>query len=201
MSALSELPQNIQVVRFWTLQLNKAMWENDDYLVESDEGDDSLLYEMTSIGRAQLKPKGKKWFMSVHYDPQRRSDPYFMFYDAPTFQRNAPCARIAFREPRYIVRPDNSNKHFNLSSIEKKALVRFMNSPSDDGRYEGLTNWEMSIMLYNREAVQDKLSNLKRSQCTRAFMEANKCMFSRGQLRNFLPIDLPMPDYTQLPEV
>lgn len=180
--------------------VDQILSNNDVYDAEIEDEDDSLLYEMASIGQAQLKSKGKKYFVAVHYDPNRIGDPYFRFYKTSSFQKNAQCARISFFEAKYVIHPDASNKHFNLDSKQKKSLIKFMNSASSKNDYEQYTNWQTAIMKYNDEAVMEKPNGLKWQQCTQAFMKANKRMFSRGQLRNVLPIDLPMPDYGQLPE-
>lgn len=188
---------NYELVQYMIKQI---IAKNTDDHVDIDEDDDSPLYEMASLGKARLKSKGKSWFVAVHYDPDRRGDPYFRFYSTPQYSKNAPAARISFIEARYIIHPKADNKHFNLDPKQKKALMKFMNSKSTKNGYEGYTNWQTAIMKFNDEAVQDKPGYLKWQQCTRAFMEANKRLFSRGQLKNALPIDLPMPDYTQLPE-
>lgn len=157
---------------------------------------DYELYEMTTIGQAQAKVKGKKYLVSVHYDSKRIGRPYFRFYDSPRYSIEAKVARISFIEPVYENHPDGGNEQFKLNNKQKKILIKYMNSPAK-GLYVGFTNWQKSIILFNSEAVD---AEFNWSIVTKEYKEENKAKFSKGKWKNALPIDLDMPDYMLLPE-
>lgn len=110
---------------------------------------------------------------------------YFRVTDNQYFEDFTKIARISIREPRYILHNDNDGKEiWTLSTLEKENLLKILKSKTKDPKMS-ITVWEEIIIDYNRklglelkDTLENTMSNLKHPK--------------------YLPIDLPIPDYTQL---
>ena len=98
-------------------------------------------------------------------------------------------ARIKFRSPMFV---NNLLSHRTLNKEEIDKLIKFLNKPIKS--MPGIkTKWQYGIVRFNRSAYNnDSLED---------------CMLTQKQLdklpkddprKYYLPIDLPMPDYTEL---
>ena len=70
-----------------------------------------------------------------------------------------------------------------MNSRERKNLISFLKRESK--LFQGLTIWQAAIVLFNNE------NGLQKPETMENFMDKLK-------YPDYRPIDLPMPDYTQL---
>lgn len=107
------------------------------------------------------------------------SDPYFKVFDGNNPNDSKYLARVSIMNPVYVYHNVNTNsrgqKHWNLSSKEKKVLIQILNSKLDpDSRG---TVWDAIL----RECIKESQNSLKRLNIDEASFLKTK-----------------MPDYTQL---
>ena len=76
---------------------------------------------------------------------------------------------------------------------EKKDLIKFLNEPNKKVPYVK-NNWEYAILMFNQEAYQDEESM---EDLVITIKEQSE-MDESNPRKYYLPIDLPMPDYTKL---
>lgn len=134
--------------------------------------------EMATVGRNYDVP----FTLIVNPDRKRVGDEYFKLVNNIDWLSADKIARISFRSAIYIDHKSNK-KAWTLTSKQKKALIKFFNSVSD--KNDKYTNWEMAILDFNNEKGLDIPKTLDN--------KVNDLKYP-----NYLPIDLPMPDYTQL---
>lgn len=125
---------------------------------------------------------------SSHYVGQGGA--YFYFYNT----KDHTMARILFERPEYTIdhkpnRQGYRNKH--LVSSEKKMLMKILqDTPKKQSRDHRTfnTNWE--LLIYERDLVNEKSAN-----------EIDKYIGLPPEKwpKHLIPLTLPMPDYTQLP--
>lgn len=125
--------------------------------------------------------------IQVNADEHHIGNPYFKVYNDESYGTATAMNRISFNGPEYIEHTTYGKDRWFLNSKEKQNLVALLNAPSEhiDRRDTSreYTNWEWAIIQYNNEicAVGEKDT-------------------VEGRLKGTaLSIDLPMPDYLELP--
>lgn len=157
---------------------------------------DFLFLEMASAGYAQEKIKGKKYLVGVDSDPKRIGNQYFKFYDSMSQDSSERVARISFLNPEYVYH-GGYPRAFNLGRREKKALMKFLTSPSKKKQFKGFSGWQVLIYLYNEEATN---AEYDWATYTTDFIKNHPEIRKKKWFKTALPFDLKMPDYTSLPE-
>ena len=107
---------------------------------------------------------------------------YFKLYNHRDIQQANKVARIHFKSPTYEKHINwEDKKEWTLNVRERVRLMGMLRS-KPDGEY---TVWQMLILAYNREGNLNDADTLQN--------------FSHDPVHpNHLPIDLPIPDYSQL---
>ena len=149
------------------------------YLIEE------RLDEMSTI----VMDKKNSVLVQVNPDMGRMGLEYFKFFNSFSEGKATRIARISFRDPRYVIHHNNRGKdNWILNSKEKRMLVALLQQKSDMINCEGnvLTNWEKSIVQFNLEKGLPK-------------EDTEENFVNNPKYPNYLPIDLPMPDYYKLP--
>ena len=128
--------------------------------------------------------------MSVAVNPDRNRNlkniEYFKVYNHVNPQRATKIARIKFRHPEYIIHNNNRRlKNWTLTSADKASLLELLNSESKKDIIPQITVWQSLIISFNYEMGLDNVDTLKN--------KSKKLVYP-----DFLPIDLPIPDYRQL---
>lgn len=134
----------------------------------------------------------KKLKISIRVDPDlnHKGNEYFKIYNSDKYSSAENIARIKFREPSYVVHNENRHgkKNYKLVSDEKDDLIDFLNSKNH--KKPELTNWEYVIILFNRRlGLPDEKAK-------------KNLMFDKNSKYNdnYLPFDLKMPNYKNLPD-
>ena len=159
--------------------------------IEEDAFDDECLneyqeplYEMAVVGYDE----SLSIIVEVNPDSKRTGNEYFKVYDSSSKEKAKRVCRILFREPKYVNhrRGRGMTKRMSnwiMNSRERKNLISFLKRESK--LFQGLTIWQAAIVLFNNE------KGLQKPETMENFMDKLK-------YPDYLPIDLPMPDYTQL---
>lgn len=150
--------------------------EEIDYLVSLDE--------MAAVGRNQRDK------LLIQVNPRESKGAwYFKVYNSANEPNATHIARIRFDIPLYEVHSKAYNMgkdNWWLNSREKKKLIAYLNTSSVD--LPQFTNWQYAILAFNKELGLD-------------FPKTQTNLLVNGKLLypNFLPFDLPMPNYALLP--
>lgn len=144
---------------------------------------ESAVYEMATVARSSRM----HILIQVNPDEHHIGNPYFKIYNSESYDTAEGMNRISFNEPAYIQHTTYGKNRWYLNSKEKKNLISLLKASSDhiDRRDTAreYSNWEWAIIQYNNEicAVGEKDT-------------------VAGRLKgNALSIDLPMPNYMELP--
>ena len=151
--------------------------EEKNYMVEEN------LNEMSTI----IMDTHNSMLIQVNPDRGRMGLEYFKVYNSSSEKSAKKIARIQFRKPEYVLHTMNrGKKNWTLNASEKKTLIEILSRLSNmvgNGRI--LTNWEKAIVQFNLEkglSEEETLNN-----------------FNDNPIHpDFLPIDLPMPEYSNL---
>ena len=149
--------------------------------------DEDYLYEFASIA------KGNNNFIAVNPDPSRGwyGEEYFKVYNNDNAKKADKVIRIKFRSAEYVYHKNSDGKKdWNLNSKEKKTLIKLLQTPS---KFDNLSNWQYAILQFNLEAF-----DISYKDCLKLTMEEQSKMDENNPRKYYLPIDLPMPDYTKL---
>lgn len=87
--------------------------------------------------------------------------------------------QILFRESKYV---KNRANNWRMNFDELKNFIKFLKRESK--LFQGLTIWQAAIIMFNNE------KGLQKPETMENFMDKLK-------YPDYLPIDLPMPDYTR----
>ncbi len=119
--------------------------------------------------------------LQIHRNEGSKEE-YFKLYNHWDIQQANKVARIHFKSPTYEKHINwEDKKEWTLNVRERVRLMRMLRSKSG-GEY---TVWQMLILAFNREGQLNDAETLQN--------------LSHNPLYpNHLPIDLPMPDYSQL---
>lgn len=140
---------------------------------------DMFLFEMATVYTGVNEPI--KIFVS--YDEKRIGNPYFKVINAKKFSAATKMARISFEEPKYIIHNKNYGKEtWLLDSHDRRLLISILQKKQKNGK----TYWEEAILQYNSECL--------------GINPDDQYDMTSEQLKQLhgLPLDTPMPDYTQL---
>lgn len=130
---------------------------------------------------------------------------YFKWLDSASYSKAKKIARIMFAQPVYIKgHTDGTGKiETTLSSKEKKEMMKAFMKPIDRKHKDSLGRdgfdprliarienvWQYSILKYNKEA-DVPVAHINAFYTDGYFEQMSS---------NFIPIDLPIPDYKLLP--
>lgn len=148
-----------------------------------------LMYEMATVVSTSDR------YISVNPDSNLEwfNEEYFKVYNASNARKATKVARIKFRHPTYTIHSDMDRKiNWILNSKEKQDLVKLFKEPSL--KEPSLTNWEYAILQFNLEAFPEA----NRDYCLNLTIAKQNQMNDRDPQKYWLPIDLPIPDYTEL---
>lgn len=148
-----------------------------------------LVYEMATVVSTSDR------YISVNPDSNLEwfNEEYFKVYNASNARKATKVARIKFRHPTYTIHSDMDRKiNWILNSNEKQDLVKLFKEPSL--KEPSLTNWEYAILQFNLEAFPEA----NRDYCLNLTIAKQNQMNDSDPQKYWLPIDLPIPDYTEL---
>lgn len=112
---------------------------------------------------------------------------YFKLYNDTKPNIATKIARIKFRSPEYVIHHNNGGKeNWFLNSKEKKMLIKLLNSPCEN--HTGFIIWQALILNFNNETGLDYPETKRNKQLSRFAMP----------YPDYLPIDLKIPDYSDL---
>lgn len=146
---------------------------------------------------------GSKISFCVYVTPDnhRIGEEYFKVYNAFSQEKADEICRISFHEPRYIVHRnvrDVGKDAKRLNSKQKKALVALLKSKKMFYENKEVTVWQKAILEYNNCRGLDYGLTFK----NKIFDEnGNQIPKENRAYPDYLPIDLPMPDYMKLPDI
>ena len=123
--------------------------------------------------------QGRNWY----------NEEYFKVFDTLDYTSKSKMARIKYREPSYV---EHVGSNWQLTMREKKDLIAFLNEPNNKIP-EAKTNWQYAIYQFNMSAYPD--STHADSLLTQTELDR---LPDTDERKSYLPIDLPMPDYTKL---
>ena len=105
-----------------------------------------------------------------------KENPHINIYYGKGMWSATKCARLSLLEPKYLYPTDNDIPNWVLSEDEKCNIINIFKSPNPTTFFINITNtvWDLIVHWYNFEFY---------------------CNFGKEE---FLPKDLPMPDYTLL---
>lgn len=176
-----------------TMKINEITKELDKYLTEEERNsiDPRAMVEMATIVTDR---KGQHIIKNISTNPDSTrnwyEEEYFKVYDNLSVSSAKKLARIKFRSPEYVV---HTGSNWELNSKEKKDLIKFLNESNKKVPYVK-NNWEYAILMFNQEAYQDEESM---EDLVITIKEQSE-MDESNPRKYYLPIDLPMPDYTKL---
>lgn len=111
---------------------------------------------------------------------------YFKFYNHQDYERADKVCRISIYKPKYIEHRNlDGKKNWVLNSSERKKLIKCLTEVDEDS---GRPFWQELIIAFNKEKPGDPLSA----------KETRKNTMDNLIHPDHLPIDLPMPNYTEL---
>lgn len=141
-------------------------------------------YEIDAMATIYRDTKGR-FSIAVNPDPNRTGDEYFKLYNNAKKFAATKVARILFRKAEYVYHTNSDGKEdWILNAKEKKYLVKALQKQAKMP-YEKYTNWQKAILLFNDEKDLDQEKTLKN-------------LLPKPKYKNYLPFNLPMPDYTKL---
>ena len=164
----------------YNLYTKEEMILCDELAIDTESGE--FLHEFATVAR------DSNLNMSVAVNPDRnlKNIEYFKVYNHAKPQRATKIARIQFRCPEYIIHNNNRKlKNWTLTSDDKTSLLKLLNSESKKDIIPQITVWQSLIISFNYEMGLDTADTLK-----------NK--YKKLVYPDFLPIDLPIPDYRKL---
>lgn len=141
------------------------------------------LYAMATVAMDE----DKKMLIQVTPDPNRKGDAYLKLYNSFSKPKATKIACISLCSPTYVLHKNVERivgkEDWFLTTKEKKDFIEFLNSHT---RHDPLyTVWQRTILDFNKEldlfeeeTKENLLPNLKHP--------------------DFLPFNLPMPDYSCL---
>lgn len=163
-----------------------------DIIKQLNEVIDQSIYEDCFYEFASIT-KGDNNFIAVNPDPSRGwyGEEYFKAYNNDNARKAEKVIRIKFRAPEYVFHKNNDGKKdWILNSKEKKKLINLLQKPS---KFNNLTNWQYAILQFNLEAFDINVDD-----CLTLTIEKQEQMDKNNPQKYYLPIDLEMPDYTDL---
>lgn len=140
------------------------------------------------IVNEQCIVQGYNLNIQVDPDPRRNYGPsttYFKCANSNSYKKAKYEARIGIYKPIYIYH-NTGKKQFKLNTNDIDNLINLLQSQADD--YNG-TNWQKLIVIFNTH-----LGYSKADQLSFKYIDYKK----GKRFGNMIPLDLPMPDYTEL---
>lgn len=136
------------------------------------------LEEMATV----FSDKTHNLLCQVNPDSGRLGLEYFKIYNNFQWKTATKIARIEFRKPEYVIHTSNK-ENWVLNSHERKTLVKLLQMPSRLNN--NFTNFQMAIIQFNLEKGLDVDSTLENKIDNLIYPD-------------YLPIDLPIPNYLEL---
>jgi len=155
------------------------------------------LDEMASV--AAQTNEAPTFCIYVNPDNHRIGNEYFKVYDKPSYFSSKKVCRISFHAPKYLIhRNRDGKKNFVLDAQRKKDLIKKLSEQHEvtiDG--QAITVWQWAIMQYNKELGLPYKESLENISYDESGNEINRSSWKHP---DYMPIDLPMPDYNKLPD-
>lgn len=148
---------------------------------------------MATVGR-HFKPN---FIIVVTPDTNRQGVCYFKYLDSESYDTAEHIARIDIRSADRIYHKDGTGKkEWNLSSKDKKALCKYLDSSSKENRK--VTNWKLLLYHWNNEhgLLEEDYSDDYDSRLD-AFADGFFDELNEGDPA-YVASDLIRPDYMQL---
>ncbi len=135
----------------------------------------------------------QNWSIELNPGMNENRPTYFILCDHVHYEEVTKCARISFLEPKYVTETGEKAPWRLINHEEKKRLMNFLNSHrrGKADTEQTLSNWQYAIALWNVE-----MGFIDSPEEAMAWT-SDRC--SPHDVLSPLPIDLPMPDYLQLP--
>ena len=153
--------------------------------VNIEEGE--VLTEFSTVARDY----GLNVSLVINPDKNRnlKNTEYFKFYNNARPDNASKIARIKFRSPEYVIHHKNRGKeNWFLNPAEKNILMKLLNQPCE--KHTRFSIWQGLILDFNYETGLDYKETKKNKQISRFGMPHP----------DYLPIDLKIPDYSELSE-
>lgn len=149
----------------------------EDFSIDIEAGE--ILTEFVTVGRF------KKENMSVAVNPDANRNKinteYFRVYNNEFPDKATKIARIKFRSCEYVIHNNNGRKTIWFPDRDEiRNIVRILNCPS--AKDKGFTVWQSLILSFNFENGLD-------------FEDTKNNTSDNLIYKNYLPIDLKIPDY------
>lgn len=145
-------------------------------------------YDLYAVATVAMD-KDKKMLIEVSPAPNHKGDAYLRLYNSFSKSKATKIAYISLYRPTYVFQKNTggmtAKEDWFLTSKEKIDFIEFLKSHiSSDSRY---TVWQRTILDYNKELdlfEKDTKENL----------------LPTLKHPDFLPFNLPIPDYNCLPD-
>lgn len=148
---------------------------------------EEILYEMSRVANMS-NMDASIW---VH-PSQDRNGPYFKIYNSIGELKATKCARIRFDIPKYETHKEQGKRLWKLTKSEIRELMEFFNSGY---KKENYTYWDRCKWMWNEEIFSNMGIRLVDDEYF-----SGKCDTEdvTTEDKNYLRLDLKMPDYLTL---
>lgn len=138
------------------------------------------------LGCAQVSSHRKKNQVNLE---STKTNPSLAFYNSHDQSKATAAASISMLDAKY------NNNAMKLNKQEKVSLVRFLEAPAETIGFDNLNNWQRAIVLFNQQFIN---MNIDWTKFTMRHKKRNANKWKFNKFKFALPIDMPMPDYSQL---
>ncbi|MDE6035609.1 MAG: hypothetical protein K2G36_06830 [Ruminococcus sp.] len=165
----------------------------DDYDLELCEAFDVNIEEGEILTEFATVERNDNLNISLAVNPDQNRNlkymEYFKFYNDKNPYKARKIARIKFRSPEYVIHHKNRGKeNWFPNSKEKRILMQLLRQPCE--KHPGFSIWQGLILDFNYETGLSYEETKRNKQLSRFGMPHPE----------YLPIDLKIPDYSELSE-
>jgi len=143
-------------------------------------------HQLTSMATVARSVE-RKMLIQVNPDKNYKGNAYFNLYNAASKNKANKVARISMKQSKYIIHKNTGQTggkgNWILEAGEKKDLMDFLISPYEED--STITVWQLVILKYNKE-----LDLFEK--------ETRENLLPNLIYPNFLPFNLPLPNYMKL---
>ena len=141
--------------------------------------------EIIVLGSVQERTHRKKYQVALETD---KLNPSFVIYDCNDHNKSKSESTVSLLDAKYT----SDNKMFKDQII---GLVKFLQSTCKTTGFKHMTNWQRAIVTFNQHAIKMEHDWEK---FTKNVKKYNKTKWKFNKFKFALPIDMVMPDYSQL---
>ena len=145
----------------------------------------SKTQEINVLGNCQARSHRKKYQVALESD---KLNPSFVVYDCNDHNKATTATKVSMLDARY-------NSSGKMNTEQRRGLVKWLNSACDVTGFRHMTNWQRAIVTFNQNAI--KMTH-DWEKFTSGVKRYNKNKWKFNKFKFALPIDMPMPDYSQL---